>query len=333
MDKNFYKVVLTEYENKPTDIEEKILSKINVDFRYLNTFDESIIIQEARDADALICTWAKINSTVISEMRKCRIIVRCGIGVDNIDIEAASKAGIWVANLPDYAILEVTNHTIALILALNRKLFLYNFGIRNGLWGFSVGVPIKRIDGQTLGLIGFGNIAQNVSKKCIGLGLKVISFDPNIDEDYMISCGVVKVDSLYYLLKNSDFVSLHVPLNDSTRGIIGEKELKMMKPDAYLINTGRGGLINEPLLIKAIEEKWIAGAGLDVYLNEPISKDNKLLKLENVILTPHVAYYSEEAILDQRRMAAETVLGVLMGGTPKSFVNKNLLIKYGKNIN
>lgn len=333
MGKDIYKVVLTDNENKPIKIEQQVLSEINVNFVYLNTMATDAIIKESRDADALMCTYAKISPAVIKELNKCRVIVRYGIGVDNIDVEAASKAGIWIANLPDYAILEVANHTIALVLALNRKLFVYNVGIRKGLWGFGMGVPIKRIDGQVIGLIGFGNIAQSVARKAQGVGLKVVSFDPFVDEAYMNNKEVEKIHALEDLLKVSDFVSLHAPLNDETRKMIGEHEFKTMKKSAYLINTGRGGLIDEPVLITALKEKWISGAGLDVYYQEPIDKDNELLKLENVILSPHAAYYSEESQQSQQKMAAESVVDVLKGGKPRSLFNKNLLIKYGKTIN
>lgn len=332
MEKELYKVVLTDNDNYPIEIEKKVFSELNINFLYLNTKDPEEIIKESRDADALMCAYARIDSFVIAELNKCRVIVKYGIGVDNIDVDAASKAGIWVANLPDYAVFEVANHTMALIFALNRKITLFNSGIRKGLWGFTMGIPINRIDGQVLGLFGFGNIAQKVAQKAQGIGLKVIALDPFIDESFMSSKGVKKIEALEDLLKTSDFLSLHSPLNDSTKGLIGEKELKMMKPDAYLINTGRGGLIDEPILIKALKEKWIAGAGLDVFLKEPIDKDNELLKLENVILTPHAAYYSEQSLQNQRRMAAESALDVLKGGTPRSFINKSLLIKYGKSV-
>jgi len=332
VEKEAYKVVLTDNDNYPIEIEKQVFSELNINFIYLNTKDPDEIIKESRDADALMCAYARIDSAVIAELKKCRVIVKYGIGVDNIDIEAASKAGIWVANLPDYAVFEVANHTIALILALNRKITLFNNGIRKGSWGFTMGIPINRIDDQILGLIGFGNIAQKVAQKAQGIGLSVIALDPFIDESFMSSKSVKKIEALEGLLKTSDFVSLHSPLNDTTKGIIGEKELKMMKPDAYLINTGRGGLIDEPILIKALKEKWIAGAGLDVFLKEPIDINNELLKLGNVILTPHAAYYSEQSLQNQRRMAAESALDVLKGGTPRSFINKNLLIKYGKSI-
>ncbi len=333
MEQVIYKVVLTDNESKPVEIEKQTLSEINVDFVYLNTMDNDVIIREAKDADALMCTYAKINSSVIPELKKCRVIARYGIGVDNIDVDAASKAGIWVANLPDYAVAEVANHTIAMLLALNRKLFTYNAGIRKGLWGFSMGVPIERLDEQILGLVGFGNIAQCVAQKAQGNGLKVISFDPFVDESYMGSKGVLKMHSLDDLLKKSDFVSLLAPLNEMTTKMIGEHELKIMKPGAYLINTGRGGLVDEPVLITALKENWIGGAGLDVYLKEPIDRENELLKLDNVILTPHAAYYSEKSQENQQRMAAESVLDVLKGGTPRSLFNKNLLIKYGNKVN
>lgn len=334
MVKDSFKVVLVDNESKPFDIEKKILSEIKVNFIYLNTMNANKIIMEARDADALMCTYANISSSVISELKKCKVIVRYGIGVDNIDVDAASKAGIWIANLPpEYSLLEVANHTIAMILALNRKLIVYDRDIRKGLWGFSIGAPIDRLDGQILGLVGFGNIAQSVAQKALGIGLEVYAFDPYIDKSFMDGNGVKKVDNLNDLLERSDIVSLHPPLNEKTRKMIGENELRRMKKSAYLINTGRGGLIDEPILIRALKENWIRGAGLDVYFTEPIDKNNELLKLYNTILTPHAAYYSEESQRNQQIIAAEAVLDVLKGKIPRSFFNKNLLIKYGKNVN
>jgi len=334
MEKNIFKVVLADNEGKPVEIEKKILSEINVNFVYLNTLKNEIIINEAKDADALMCTYAKINSSVIPELKKCKVIVRYGIGVDNIDIDAASKAGIWVANLPpEYSLLEVANHTIAMILALNRKLVAYDAGIREGLWGFQIGVPIERLDGQILGLVGFGHIAQCVAKKALGVGLEVYSYDPYVDAFFMNEKSVKKVETLDSLLEESDIVSLHAPLNEKTSKIIGENQLKKMKKSAYLVNTGRGRLIDEAALVRALKENWIKGAGLDVYYNEPIEKDNELLKLKNTLLSPHAAYYSEQSQRNQQIMAAEAVVDVLKGKTPKSFFNKDLLIKYGKNVN
>lgn len=324
------KVVLADNENKPIDIEKQVLGEISANLVYLNTTDIGPIVEAARDADALMCTYAPISPPVIAELKRCRVIVRYGIGVDNIDVDAASKAGIWVANLPDYAILEVANHTMAFIMALNRKLVVYNAAIRKGQWGFKTGAPIERLDDQILGLVGFGNIAQSVAQKARGVGLKVIAYDPFIEPARMTEKGVEHVATLDDLLKRSDFVSLHAPMNQKTRNLIDERALRLMKRSAYLVNTGRGGLIDEPVLITALREKWISGAGLDVYREEPIRPDNELLSLDNVVLTPHAAYYSEASQRSQQKMAAEAVVDVLKGGKPKSLFNKQLLTQYGK---
>ncbi len=324
------KVVLTDNENKPVDIEREVLGRLEAELVYLNTLDKKKIITFCKDADAIMCTYAKIDSEVIKNLQKCKVIARYGSGVDNVDIDFASKAGILVANLPDYAVPEVSNHTIALILALNRKLLTYDYSIRRGLWGFKIGVPIPRLNDLVLGLVGFGNIGQCVAKKAQCLGLKVVSFDPNISNDFMNQSGVEKINTIENLLIVSDVVSLHLPLNKSTKNMVKEKELKLMKRSSLLINCSRGGIVNEKALIKALKEKWISGAGIDVFEQEPINSDNELLKLNNVILTPHSAYYSEDAQKIMRYQAAEAVADVLQGRYPRSIFNKSLLVEYGK---
>lgn len=324
------KVVLTDNENKPIDIEKEVLNSLDAELIYLNTLDKEKIINFCKEADAIMCTYAKIDADVIGNLQKCKVIARYGSGVDNVDIDFASKVGIWIANLPDYAVPDVSNHAIALILALNRKLLTYDREIRNGFWGFKIGVPITRLDNQVLGLIGFGNVGQCVAKKVQCLGLKVISYDPYISNDLMNQLEVEKIDTLTNLLSTSDIVSLHLPLNEYTKNILNEKELKLMKRSSYLINTSRGGIVNEKALIKALKEKWISGAGVDVFEQEPINSNNELLKLNNIILTPHSAYYSEDAQKIMRYQTAEAVVDVLQGRYPRSIFNKNLLIKYGK---
>jgi D-3-phosphoglycerate dehydrogenase len=325
---NNYKVIITDKDLKNIDVEKDVFKDTKIDLRFLNTEDEDMIINEAKNAHGIMCTYAKINSKVISQFSNCKVIARYGTGVDNIDVEAASKAGISVANIMDYSILEVSNHTIAFIVALNRNLIAYDKAIRNGSWG-PVSIPVYRLDDLVLGLIGFGNIAQMVAKKAIGIGLKVISYDPYIGKDFMVQKKVTKMDSIDELLRQSDFVSLHVPLNKKTRGLIGEEELKIMKSTACIINTSRGGLIREEALVKALKEKWISGAGLDVYEKEPISKENKFIKLDNIILTPHAAFYSLESQEAQQRLTAKSVFDVLNGDRPKSLFNIDLLKKYG----
>ena len=325
---NNYKVIITDKDLKNIDVEKDVFKKTKIDLKFLNTQDEEIIANEAKNTNGIMCTYAKINSKIISQLRNCKVIARYGIGVDNIDINAASRAGIVVANILDYSILEVANHTIAFITALNRNLLIYDKAIRNGLWS-PVEIPIYRLDNLILGLIGFGKIAQMVAKKAMGIGLRVISYDPYIEKDFMDKKEVAKMNSVDELLKQSDFVSLHVPLNNETKGLIDKEELKIMKSTAYIINTGRGGLIKEEILIKALKEKWISGAGLDVYKEEPIGKRNELISLDNVILTPHAAFYSLESQEAQQRLTAKSVFDVLSGNRPRSLFNIDLLEKYG----
>ena len=332
MKQNGPKVVITdtEFGGGGVEIERKVLSEIGAEIIVLNTMDEDIIARETKDADAVITEYAKITARIINGFEKCKVISRYGIGVDMIDLDAAAKVGIPVANAPDYGIYEVATHTIALILALARKVVVYDKALRKGDWGYKIGYPINRLQDQILGLVGFGNIARCIAQMALGLGIKVIASDPYVEAGEMAKLNIIKVDTVEELLKQSDFVSLHAPLMESTKGMIGEKELKTMKPTAYLVNTGRGGLINEDALIKALQEGWIRGAGLDVFQCEPINAQNPLLKLENVIITPHSAFYSEESLQSIQRMPAEEVVRVLKGGMPRSLVNKNLLVKYGK---
>jgi D-3-phosphoglycerate dehydrogenase len=324
------KVVITDTEFGSVEIERQVLAEIGAEPIVLNTMDEDIIAKETADADAVITEYAKITPRIISGLRKCKVIARYGIGVDMIDLEAASRAGIPVANAPDYGIEEVATHTIAVFLTLARKTAVYDRALKDGKWGYKIGFPIYRLQGQTLGLIGFGNIARTVASMVSGLGLKVLAHDPFIGEDEMAKRNVVKAETVEEILRQADFVSLHIPLMESTRGMIGEKELAMMKPSAYLINTGRGGLINEESLVKALKKGRISGAGLDVFQQEPIREDSPLLKLENVLVTPHCAFYSEESLKNLQRMPAEEVVRVLKGGLPRSFVNRDLLAKYRK---
>lgn len=327
-----FKVVITDTEFGGIEIEKKVFESIGAEVTVLDSMDENVIMQATEYADAVITEYAKLTAAVIGNMKNCRIITRYGIGVDMIDLDAAAKAGILVANAPDYGIEEVATHTAALILGLARKVVVFDRELKSGKWGYQLGMPIHRLQGETLGLVGYGNISRLVAKYMQGMGMKILAFDPFVSEERMLETGAEKANALEEILTKSDFVSLHVPLMEETRGMIGEKELKMMKPQAGIVNTGRGGLIDEKALVKALEEDWISGAAIDTFPMEPIQKDNPLLNLNNVIVTPHCAFYSEESLQNLQRIPAEEAVRVLTGEKPKNLVNGKFLAQYGKSI-
>jgi D-3-phosphoglycerate dehydrogenase len=245
------------------------------------------------------------------------------VGVDSIDLRAATELGIIVANVPDYCVDEVANHAIAMILTLVRKTALFDRKVKSHQWDFRQGAPIHRIQGKIMGLIGCGKIGLEVAKRISAFGVKVLAFDPYIQKT---SEGIELTD-LDTLLKKSDFISIHCPLNESTRHWIDEKEFKKMEKRPFLINTSRGPIINEKALIHALEEGQISGAGLDVLEKEPPDPQNPLLKMEGVILSPHVGFYSVESISELKRRATENVSAVLTGKWPRSVVNQEVMGK------
>lgn len=304
--------------------EKKVLSK-HANVKVAKSTDEDNLAREAKDAYVILVVYAKITEKIINSAIKLRGIVRYGIGVDNIDLKAASKRKIPVANVPDYCIGTVADHAFTLLLALNRKILLANNVVRSGKWGVWTS-PLPKLmgvdlEGKVLGLIGIGKIGSAVAARAKGFDMKVIAYDPYIPKEAAEKLGIELVD-LETLLKNADFVSIHSPLTDETRGMIGEEELKLMKKTAYIINTARGPIIQEEALYKALKNGWIAGAGLDVYEKEPPDKNNPLFKLDNVVLTPHIAYYTQEAIWRLEMTAVEEAIRILQGQLPKNLVNK-----------
>jgi len=301
------------------------LAKVNAELVGVDCTTEDEIIEATKDADAIITGGAQITRRVMEASPKCKIIVRYGIGFDTIDVNAATDNGILVVNIPDFCLEEVSNHAIALLLACAKKLVLLNNYIKKGRWADVRGVlaPMGSIYGQTLGLVGCGNIGRMTARKAQCFGLRVLGYDPYLDKSLAKESGITLV-SLPELLKESDFISVHTPLNKETRHLMGEKEFKQMKPTAYFINTSRGRVVDEPALIKALQEKRIAGAGLDVFEKEPVDSDNPLLKMDNVVVTPHSASYSEAAFKRCRTSVGQEAAGVLNGQWPKNVVNKSV---------
>ena len=318
-----YKVVLSDNVFPSLELEKSKLDKIRAVLVESPSNKEDDIISVATDADALLVGYAHITEKVIKSLKNCKIISRYGIGVDNIDVEAATQQGINVTNVPDYCVDEVSNHTLALLLTLARKIVALDRTVKSGVWSFNTYRPMYRLNGKVLGLIGFGKIARDLVKKVKPLGFRILIYDPYTSVETLKEYNVEFV-SLTEILKQSDFISLHAPLTLETKHIISKKELQIMKKTAYLINTSRGSLIDEEALYRALKEKWISGAALDVLSSEEIDSTHPLIKLENVILTPHVAFYSEESLKDLRVKAVDEVIRALTGVTLHYCVNQKM---------
>ncbi|HEY8477541.1 MAG TPA: C-terminal binding protein, partial [Chloroflexota bacterium] len=247
------------------------------------------------------------------------------IGVDNVDVGAATEHGIVVANVPGFCVEELADHAMALVLAFARQVVTYRDSTRGGAWDtFVTPRPLQRLAGQTLGLIGFGASARAVARRARAFGLRVLAYTPRLTAERAGEHQVEAV-SLATLLRESDYVSIHCPLTSETRHLIGWSELQRMKPTAYLINTARGAIVDEEALVRALDEGVIAGAGLDVLVAEPPAPEHPLLHRDNVIVTPHAAFYSEQALLDLQARAARAVADVLDGRMPESIVNREVL--------
>ncbi|HKW25068.1 MAG TPA: C-terminal binding protein [Terriglobales bacterium] len=300
-----------------------VLSGIAAKLRMAEQNTPAAILQVAAEADGVLVTYAQITAAMIQQMSRCRIIARFGIGVDNVDVAAASKAGIVVTRVPDYCIEEVADHAMALLLALARKVPLANALTHAGRWELAVLTPIHRLRGRTLGLVGFGRIPQAVVPRAKQFGLHVVSHDPFVAGETMAKAGVEKVE-FAALLKNSDFISIHAPLTPETTQLFNAAAFAQMKATAYLINTARGPIVDEIALARALDGEQLAGAALDVLSHEP-PVDSPLLRRENVILTPHMSFYSVESLVDLQTKAAEEVVRVMRGEMPLHAVNPEVL--------
>jgi len=305
------------------DLARAVVSRAGAELHMASQPTPEGILAAARDADALLVTYAKINGSMIGEMKKCKIISRFGIGVDNVDIEAATRAGIVVTKVPDYCIDEVSDHAMALLLSLVRKIPSSNARTHAGRWEMPAVVPIHRLRGTVLGLVGFGRIPQLVAPKAKAFGIRVVAYDPYVPPKVMEQAGVGSVE-FPELLKMSDYVSIHSPLLPETHHLFSYEVFRQMKPGAYIVNTSRGPVVDEAALARALDAKQIAGAALDVMEQEP-PVNSPLFGRDNVILTPHTSFYSVESLEDLQTKAAEEVVRVLSGQPPRNPVNPEAL--------
>lgn len=287
---------------------------------------EDVFIAAAKDADAVYSRGMKLTKRIIDSLEKCKVISVGSVGVDTIDVAAATAKGIPVTNCPDTFIEEVADHAMMLLLATFRDCIKQDKLVREGRWreGRPSLLKIPRLAGQTLGLIAFGHVARAVARRAKPFGLNVIAYDPYIEEIVMAEHGVLPA-TLQEVLSQSDFVSMHAPATPDAQAMLKEKHFKQMKKTALFINTGRGATVDEPALIKALQEKWIAGAGLDVLETEPVSHNNPLLSMDNVILTAHVASASARFEGARRRRVGRELSLVLTGRWPMSCVNPTVL--------
>jgi len=288
------------------------LARLNPTYRMSKSVNADDIVAVAKDADAVLVTYAKLTREILTQLTRCKAIGRFGLGVDNIDLPTAKEKGIAVNYVPDYCIREVSDHAMALLLSLIRKIPLSNKLVQSGRWEMPAVVPIRRIEGTVLGLIGFGHIPRLVAPKAQAFGIKVIAHDPFAKPDVFKAANVESVD-LETLFKTSDYVSVHAPLLPATRGMMNAAAFAKMKKGAYIVNTARGPLIDEPALITALDSGQIGGAGLDVVAAEPLAKDSPLLGRDNVIISPHTAFYSIEALNELQTKCATDVAHVLSG--------------------
>jgi len=334
-----YKVIrVGRYADRMTMAEAaKEIVKADVEFTAVTCNNEDELITGAKDADILVFAGAQITRRVLESLPKLQAVIFSSVGYDSVDTDAATDNGVIVVNNPafQWCLEEVSNHAIALLLACAKKLVFLNNCTKQGRWAEckQAQAPMVSIHGQTLGVIGCGNIGRMIARKAQCFNLKVLGSDPYVDKSLAKESGITLV-SLSEVLKESDFISANCLLNKETWHLIGEKEFRQMKPTAYFINTARGSVVDEPALIKALQEKWIAGAGLDVFEKEPIDSDNPLLKMDNVVVMPHSGSYSDKAFSLPTKIVLQEVARVLNGRWPKNPVNESVkpkvnLIKEG----
>jgi len=315
-----FKVVFADYDYPSIDIELKQLEQLNAEIIEGQCKTEEELIGLAKDADGIICQYAPFTAKVMNALEKCRIISRYGVGVDNIDVKAATEKGIMVAYVPDYCIEEVSNHAIAMIMNFARQISLFDRSTRNRNWDVMLSKPIFRLSEQTIGILGLGRIGSAVAKKLKNFNVKILAYDPYVKN---VIEGVRIVD-FQELVEKSDYITIHTPLSEETKQIFTQKIFKQMKKSAYLINTARGGIINQEALFEALNNKEIKGAALDVLENEPPDW-SEIPQLENLILTPHAAFYSESSFEELKKRTAQAVVNVLQGKVSSNLFNPDVL--------
>lgn len=315
------KILLTDRAWPDSEIERRILEPLGATIVEAPAHDEATLVRLAGDCKAIGTCWAPVTEAVVRAATGCRIIARFGIGLDNISVATASELGIPVTNVPDYCVDEVAEHTLALLLALARNVGFFHHRTKCGEYDLQSGPTMHRLAGRTLGLVGLGRIGRAVCRRAAALGLNVIATTLS-GGDHGTGCRVVPLDEL---LGAADFVSLHLPLTEASRGLLGEREFSLMKRSAFLINTSRGGLIDHEALRQALQAGRLAGAALDVFEPEPPDLSHPLCRDERMIATPHAAFLSAESLVDLRTRAAGQIATALRGERPANVVNPEVV--------
>jgi D-3-phosphoglycerate dehydrogenase len=322
-----FKVALVDYDYPSVSEFEAEVKKFGGEFAHRRCKNIEEAIGWASDAHGWIIQYlSPIGEKVFSSCPNLKVVGRLGIGYDVIDVPAATRHNIVVTNVPSYCEEEVSDHAMALLLSCARRTALYTAAVRSGTWDWKLGQPVARLRGRTLGLVGLGKIPRAIVPKAKAFGLSVIAFDAYLKPEQVKSAGAEPVD-FETLLKRSDFISIHCPLTAETKGLFGKDAFARMKRSAFLINTARGGIVDLPALTEALQSKRIAGAGLDVLPQEPPAAGEALLKLDNVVLTPHVSWYSEDSILDLQNRITRNVAQVCVGRKPDAVVNPDVLTR------
>lgn len=318
-----FKIVISDYVWDSVDVERSILGP-DVDLYALQTKTEEQFLEEAQDCDALLNTYAgPITADAMKRMTKCKIIARYGIGVDTIDLDAATEAGIIVTNNPTYCVEEVADHTVALLIGGTRKTALLDRAVRAGRWDVMEAAPVRRLSTLTLGLVGFGNIARQVAARMSAFGVTILWHDPFLKAEEARAPGT-KV-GLDELLAQADLISVHTPLTTETNGLFNDKLFSQMRPHVYLVNCSRGAVIEQDALVRALDNKIVGGAALDTTVPEPLPADHALRNRDNVVITPHAAWYSIEAFAELQAGAPGEVARVLRCEMPMHIVNRKVL--------
>lgn len=310
------RVLFTDCPWNDTSVERAILAEAGAEIELAERSDAVSLAAMASGVDGILTCWAPVPSAVIEAAPKCSIIARLGVGLDNIDMAAATRRGIVVCNVPDYCRIEVAEHALSLILALGRKVAFYHRETKSGRYDLKAGPELRRLASQTLGIVGYGRIGREVAARARALGLRVLACGRNFSEAH----DVEKRD-LDSLLAESDYVSLHVPLSPATRHMMGKAQLARMKPTAYLINTSRGGLLDHAALAAALAGGGLAGAALDVQEPEPPDLSQPPFNDPRVIVTPHAAFLSRESLLELRTRASRQMADFFQGRRPANVVN------------
>jgi D-3-phosphoglycerate dehydrogenase len=316
-----FRVYMTDSDFTDHGVERAVFERAGMTFEILQTRSPDELVARARDADALLVQYAQITPAIVNALPRLKVIGRYGVGFDTIDVTAASARGVYVCNCPDYCTEEVADHTLALLMAVTRQLFPLREHFGDGRWSIESARAIQRLRGRVLGIIGVGRIGSAVARRTAPLGLRLLGHDPYVPDTRLADLGV-EATSLADLLTQADYVTLHTLLSAETRHLLNGERLARMKPGAVLINTSRGGVVDTDALVAALRSGHIGAAALDVLEHEPPAADHPLRSMSNVILTPHLAFYSDASFPTLKREVSEDVVRVLRGEAPKNAVNR-----------